>query len=327
MRTHIYYNDKRFEIHENESVLTCLLRNKLNVPHSCQSGVCQSCMMQAIEGNLAEKSQIGLKETFRQQNLFLACQCFPNSDLKIQLPNENNLSVKAQIIEKKHLNHTIIQLRLRPEKKFECIPGQYCTFINPMQIARSYSIANNPLKEPYIELHIRLIPNGKMSTWLQKHAQIGDEITLQGPAGNCFYTPEENNNDSQIVLAGTGTGLAPLYGIVIDALAQGYQGPIQLYHGALNASNLYFIKELKKIALEHHNFSYNPCVLHSEENGFYQIGDIETIVMNNMPNEKKNIKLFLCGAPEFVNSLKTKAFLSGISSKNIYADAFLPSKS
>lgn len=47
--------------------------------------------------------------------------------------------------------------------------------------------------------------------------------------------------------------------------------------------------------------------------------------MAHMPNEKEGVKLFLCGAPEFVNSLKIKAFLSGVSSKNIYADAFLPS--
>lgn len=84
--------------------------------------------------------------------------------------------------------------------------------------------------------------------------------------------------------------------------------------------------ELKKIAAEHNNFSYIPCVLHGDKNAFYQIGNIENIVMDNMQHKKEQIKLYVCGAPELVNSLKTKAFLSGISSKYIYADAFLPSK-
>jgi hypothetical protein len=34
---------------------------------------------------------------------------------------------------------------------------------------------------------------------------------------------------------------------------------------------------------------------------------------------------FVCGDPTLVQSLKKKLFLSGIASRDIYADAFLPS--
>ena len=268
MGAQVNYNDNWIPLLENESVLDCLLRVGLVVPHSCQSGICQTCLMQAIEGEIPEKAQMGLKPTFKQQNLFLPCQCFPKSDLKIQLPNENGFNIKARLIEKINLNHNVLQLRLQPETKFECFPGQYLTLINPMQIARSYSIANNPLKDDFIELHIRIIPDGKMGSWVQQHAKIGDEVSIQGPAGHCFYTAQNNNKD-QIVLAGTGTGLAPLYGIAVDAIEHGYRGSIELYHGALNEDDLYFMKGLKKIAAEHNNFSYNPCVLHGEEGAFY----------------------------------------------------------
>lgn len=318
------YKNNCYTLTDKESVLDCLLREDLNVPHSCKSGVCQSCIMQAVDGEIPEKAQEGLKPTFKKRKLFLACQCFPSGDMTISNADDAGLDIKASINEIISLNHNVIKVCLTPAEKFECEPGQYLTMINPDGIARSYSIANNPEKDKFIELHIRLIENGLMSQWL-KNADIGCEVVLRGPAGNCFYSSDEGN-DYPIVMAGTGTGLAPLYGIVFDALAKGHKGQIKLFHGALNEADLYLIDALQELDKNNENFTYVPCVLNGEDGKFYQTGDIQQITMVAVPDDKANVRLFLCGAPEMVNSLKTKAFLGGLSSKNIYADAFLPSK-
>jgi NAD(P)H-flavin reductase len=129
------------------------------------------------------------------------------------------------------------------------------------------------------------------------------------------------------VLAGTGTGLAPLYGIAKQALAQGHKGEIQLFHGALDEADLYLVRELQSLAADHSNFRYVPCVLRGETDRFYVKGNIQDIVMSAVPDDKIRTRLFLCGAPEMVNALKRKAFLSGLASQHIFADAFLPTKS
>lgn len=324
MGKELRYKNNCYTLSENESVLDCLLREHVSVPHSCKSGVCQSCIMQAVDGEIPDKAQVGLKHTFKQRKLFLACQCYPSGNITVASPDEAGLDIKASISGKILLNHNVIKLCLNPAEAFECEPGQYLTMINPDGIARSYSIANNPAKDGFIELHIRLIENGRMSQWLQDNAGIGSEVILRGPAGNCFYSPVDD--DYPIILAGTGTGLAPLYGIAHEALTKGHKGDIKLFHGALKEADLYLVESLQTLDKNNRNFTYVPCVLNGENDKFYQIGDIQEIVMSAIPADKTSIRLFLCGAPEMVNSLKTKTFLSGLSSKHIYADAFLPSK-
>lgn len=326
MGKHIHYKKHSYQLNENESVLDCLLREHENIPHSCKSGVCQSCLMQASSGEVPEKAQAGLKHTFKQRKLFLACQCYPANDLTIKSPDEAGIDVKCKIIEKSDLNHNVIKVCLKPSEPFESEPGQYLTLINPDQTARSYSVANNPMKEGFIELHIRLLADGLMSNWLKDSAAVGNEVVVRGPAGNCFYSTDGDNN-FPIILAGTGTGLAPLYGILNEALHQKHEGEIMLFHGALREADLYLVSELMAIAGAHKNVTYSPCVLGGEPEKFYLTGNIQDLVMDAIPADKKEAThLFLCGAPEMVNPLKTKAFLAGLSSKCIFADPFLPSK-
>ncbi len=325
MGIQVLYDNKSYTVREKETVLDCLLREGQNIPHSCKAGSCQSCLMKMVDGEIPEISQQGLKPTFKQMKLFLSCQCYPKADINVQLPNDSGLSVQAKILEKSLLSSNVLKVRLHLLEDFEYLAGQYITITNNEQVVRCYSIANQTKKDRNIDLHVRLLPDGKMSSWLQDVAQIGDEVKVRGPAGDCFYFAN-GKIDNPILLIGTGTGLSPLYGILLDALENGHTGDIKLYHGALKEADLYFIGELNKIAAKYSNFTYVPCVLRGEEGNFYKTGNIEDIVLSALPEDKNNTKVYLCGAPELVNSLKVKVFLAGFSNNNIYSDAFLPSK-
>lgn len=326
MHAHISFSDARFALNDGETVLDCLLRNGITVPHSCCSGVCQSCLMQLAEGPMQQEAQKGLKPALQKQGYFLACQFIPAADIVVDLPDNAGIACRATVRSKTMLNHNVVRLELETAEPFACEPGQYVTVINADGVARSYSVANNPATDRCIELHIRLIADGAMSTFVRDRLQPGDSLTLRGPAGTCFYVQEEGS-DYPIILAGTGTGLAPLIGIAKQALGCGHQGAIKLFHGALRASDLYLNVELSKLANTHANFEYRPCVLNGDACGDYVTGDVGEIVMASLPADKKSARLFLCGAPEMVNAMRRKAFLNGIASKNIFADPFLPSKS
>ena len=319
----VSYNDNRYELNEEENVLDCLLRSGQSVPHSCKVGVCQACIMKVVDGDIPARAQNGLKDSYKKQHYFLACQCYPGKDISVVLPSEASLSIKANIIGISYLSNSIMCLRLLPSILFEYQAGQYVTIANSDNVIRSYSISNHLNIDGYIEFHIRLIPTGKMSTWLRDYAKLDDELVLRGPAGNCFYL-KEANSDYPIILAGTGTGLAPLYGILVDALEQDHQGEITLYHGTLTVEDLYFIEELKKLADVFDNFHYFPCVLNGEGGLFYRVGNLEDIVMNKVNDHIADARLYLCGAPELVNSIKTKAFIAGVVPSHIFSDAFYP---
>jgi CDP-4-dehydro-6-deoxyglucose reductase len=324
MTAHIACGGTTYPAAAGETVLDCLTRHGVAVPHACRSGVCQSCLMQA-DGPVPEAAQKGLKPTFQKQNLFLACQCTPTGDMSVRLPDAAGVDTPAVVSAIDYLNHNVLRLRLTPGAAFDCEPGQYVTLMNSDGIARSYSIANNPARDGHIELHVRLLPNGLMSDYLKDKATVGTAVTIRGPAGNCFYVPDEGP-DYPILLAGTGTGLAPLYGIARHALEREHRGEIHLFHGALRDTDLYLVDQLRDLAAQHPNFRYTPCVLNGAADQFYVTGNIEDVVMAAVPEKRALTRLFLCGAPELVNALKRKAFLGGLASRHIFADAFLPSK-
>ena len=158
-----------------------------------------------------------------------------------------------------------------------------------------------------------------MSEWIHESLNIGDAITIQGPFGNCFYAP--SSSDGGILLVGTGSGLAPLWGIIKDALRQRHAGRIRLYHGSWKPEGLYLVDELRRLAEEHPNFEYVPCVDDGSHPDFRQ-GRADSIALADNPTLKQ-WSVYLCGHPEMVKSMKKRAFLSGASMQDIYSDPFV----
>jgi len=321
MAARVSYRDRTLVAEHGESILDCLSRNGIDVPHACKAGVCQSCLMQLTQGDMIADAQKGLKATLCKQNLFLSCQLRPTADIAVDLPSGAGLDYRADVVAKRMLSHDVLQLVIKTEIPFECEPGQYLTLINTDGVARSYSVANNPIEEDCIELHIRLLPEGLMSTFVSTRLAVGDALTVRGPTGDCFYMHGADAG-YPIVLAGTGTGLAPLYGIARQALRRGHSGQIRLFHGALSVRDLYLVRELDALAARHVNFQYVPCVLQGDSGS----GNIEQAVLESLPAERLKTRLYLCGAPDLVNVLRRKAFLSGLASKHIFADPFLRSQ-
>jgi CDP-4-dehydro-6-deoxyglucose reductase len=319
----VRYEAQWYPLEPEESVLDGLLRQGVAVPHACKAGVCQSCLMRASSGPVPEKAQVGLKETLKARHYFLACSCQPAGDLEVASGGADELRISARLDSLERLSEDVLRVRLRPQGAFEYRTGQYLTLLRADGLARSYSVASLP-HEGLLELHVRLLPGGAMSTWLCSEARPGDEVRLQGPAGECFYLP--GRPEQPLLLAGTGTGLAPLYGIVRDALAEGHTAPIWLFHGAREPRGLYLVEELKGLATRHPNLHYRPSVLEGRLGEGVAVGPLDALIRAECP-KPVGWRAFLCGDPQLVLSLRKKLFLAGLSLKDIHADAFLPSAS
>ena len=307
----IEWEGQQVQLASGESVLDGLLRIGVAVPHSCRAGVCQSCLLKASAGRPTPASQVGLKPAWVEQSCFLACVCHPEGNLIVGSPGAGVRST-AHLLAKSWLSSTVLRVILEPDAPSSHRAGQYLTLFRDDGLARSYSIASLP-GEGNLELHVRIVPNGQMSSWLAQSAVPGAKVSLQGPSGNCFYIKEDDRQP--LLLAGTGTGLAPLYGILRDALEQGHQGPIWLYHGAINAQGLYLQAELHRLEANHSNFQYKPALLDTH-------GPIADVIFGAHP-QLKGWRGFICGDPSIVQQLKKRAFLAGMASRDIYSDAFV----
>jgi transcription antitermination factor NusA-like protein len=185
--------------------------------------------------------------------------------------------------------------------------------------AESQIFAPLPEETEELEIHVRRLPGGAMSEWLHQEVQVGDTLTVAGPAGNCFYI--EGKPEQGILLVATGSGLAPLWGIVRDALRQGHRGPITLFHGSWNPSGLYLVEELKRLAEEYPQFTYAPCVDTDATDGL-RAGRADQNAFTDQ-RDLKGWRVFLCGHPDMVTGAKKKAFLFGAALSDIYADPFV----
>jgi CDP-4-dehydro-6-deoxyglucose reductase, E3 len=317
----INYSENSFTLETGDTVLTCLERNECAPPSSCRSGVCQSCMMKSVAGDIPEASQKGLSPAQKESGYFLSCQCSPESDMEIA---DGNALTKGEAIITAidMLNETVVRVRMVPTEDFEFRAGQFINIVGPNNAVRSYSIASVHGKHNFIELHVALMPGGIVSGWLHNDAKVGESITFYGPQGTCFYT--DDAHERPLILAGTGTGLAPLYGILLDALERGHSGPIHLFHGSLMPNGLYLIDELRQIAENHPNVFYYPCALkEGDDERAIPAGAIDEIIMTTIPKSAGH-RVYLCGHPDIVAQLQRKIFLAGASMSEIYADAFLP---
>jgi len=309
--TAVRYGDIVADVAEGETALDALIRRGAPVRHACRAGSCGSCMLKVVDGVPSTASQAGLKDAWKARGYFLPCVCRPDGDLTVA-ELDDDARMPGTIVGLDPLSADVLRVRLTVDGPFGYRPGQFLTVVRSDGLARSYSIASLP-DEPWLELHVRLLPHGRMSGWLRDHARVGERVAVLGPSGDCFYVP--GRPEQPLLLAGTGTGLSPLYGILRDALRHGHTGPMHLVHGALRASGLYLQGALRDLAQEHEQVDYIPTVLDRD-------GPLEQVILGRFA--ATGWRAFLCGDPTLVTGLRKKLFLSGLALRDIHADAFLP---
>lgn len=315
-------NENNYTCEPDETVLDSLLRQDVDISYACKKGTCQSCMVRCTDGIPPVNSQNNLKDTLKSQNYFLACCCVPEQDMTIKLPEQSELFSEGTVIVNELLNRNTILLILECHDIIEYKAGQFVNLQRDDGLTRSYSIANTPQKSKTLEFHIRRLPGGQFSEWVHDEVKVGDTLSVSEPQGHCFYIPERK--EQGILLVGTGSGLAPLAGILTDALSHGHSGPIHLFHGSTEKEDLYRVNEMRQLAEKHTNFSYTPCISGEHVEEGYAQGRVNTVALQQVP-DLKGARVFLCGHPEMITQMKTQVFLKGVSIDDIYTDAFLVS--
>jgi ferredoxin-NADP reductase/ferredoxin len=315
----IVLGEQEIACQSDESLLDALLRNKVEIPYICRQGVCHSCLVRSLEGSPPALAQRGLKDVQQKQNYFLACTCYPEHDMKITLSQQAAFFTEGTVVGKTLLNAETVLLSIQCKDALDFYAGQFVNLQRADGLTRSYSIANSRVHATHLTFHVRRLPGGRFSEWAHGELQVGDTLKVSEPQGLCFYLPDRP--EQNMLLIGTGSGLAPLAGIISEALQQGHSGDIHLFHGSRNVEGLYWIEEMLELAGQHANFHYTPCVSKGEAPEGFAQGRANDVAMKRLPS-LKNWRIYLCGHPDMVNQSKIQAFLNGANSNDIYADAF-----
>jgi NAD(P)H-flavin reductase/hemoglobin-like flavoprotein len=166
----------------------------------------------------------------------------------------------GEIVQHDQRTPTIAVITIRPDKPLNYAPGQYV----PVQVPRwprawrNYSLANAPRDNGLIDIHVRAVPGGVISTALVCHYATGDTLVLGAARGDMRVVPDAERD---LVCVAGGTGLAPIKAIIDSvtcATRHGRRRAISLYLGARRAEDLYDMRDLNTLALAYPSLTVIP---------------------------------------------------------------------
>lgn len=168
----------------------------------------------------------------------------------------------GEIVQHDRRTDSIAVLSIRPDKPLRYQPGQYIAVQAPRwpRVWRNYSVANAPRENGLLDIHVRAVPGGLVSTALVRHSVAGDTVTLGAARGDMRLVQDASRH---LVCVAGGTGLAPIKAIaeaVVGGSGQGRRRDVTLYVGARRSSELYDMRDLETLRLAYPSLTLIPVV-------------------------------------------------------------------
>lgn len=323
-------SDHIFQVNEGESVLDAALRQSITLPYGCRGGGCGACKGQLLAGTVSYPDNLpaGLSEEEHHKGYALFCQAVPNSDLVIKSKEviaSEEIAVKVlpcRVQEKVQLNHDVVLIKLKLPKteRLQFFAGQYINFLLKNGKHRSFSLANAPHDDEFIELHIQHIPNGEFTAEVFEQMKEKDMMRIEGPLGN-FYLREES--ERPIILMAGGTGFAPVKGMIEHVLKVGLHRPIHLYWGVRSKEDLYMDELAQSWTKQNPLIRYTPVLSEAKENDSWKgrTGFVHSTIMEDYPDLSKH-EIYASGAPVMVYAGRDEFVKNGLDLEHYYSDAF-----
>lgn len=319
------------DIEEGQTILDASLRAGIYLPHACCHGLCATCKVQVVEGEIdqGEASTFALMDFEREEQKCLACCAIPESDVVIEAeideePDALNLPVRdfvGTVIELVALSPTItgvfIQLENADDFRFQA--GQYVNLEIDGQpgLRRPFSLANPPLAGT-IELNVRHVPGGAATTYIREQLRVGDRVVVSGPYGRFFV--RKSRRTPLLFLAG-GSGLSSPRSMILDLLTEGCTAPITLVYGARTSAELYYHDELLALAAEHPGFTYVPTLSEQEWDG--ETGHVHEAAIRHFGNDFRGQVAYICGPPLMIDACISALMQGRLFERDIYVEKFI----
>ncbi|WP_010486296.1 iron-sulfur-binding ferredoxin reductase [Pseudomonas sp. S9] len=300
-----------FDVAPAANLLDTLLKNGLKVPYSCRAGSCHACIVRCVAGELHDNQPQALDAQSRAQGWRLACQCQIVTDLSIELYDPNKQARRATISACDWLSTDVLRLRLIPEQPVAYRAGQHVLLWTADGIARPYSFASLPEVDPFLEFHIDCRRSGAFSN-AARMFKVGEDLHVGVVSGGALRY-EQDWQERPLLLLAAGTGLAPLYGVLRDALAHNHQGRIRLIHSAHDTQGLYLREPL------------NALLAKASQLEIQQVSTAE------LPAALAQLRLvfpqtlaLICGQPDNVELFARSLYMAGVPRNQTFSDIFLP---
>lgn len=168
--------------------------------------------------------------------------------------------IKARVLTVEPNTDNAVTVTLQPNGDW-CgfVPGQHVQVsveVNGRLHTRCYSIsgAQSSRRRSWIQITVKAQPQGLVSQHINQTLAVGDWLTLS-PATGGFVLPTANsavpladNEPADLLFVAGGSGITPIYTILNNVLANGYNGCITLLYYNRRPESVIFLPELQALA-------------------------------------------------------------------------------
>ncbi len=339
-RTILNYGPCTIDINDGErsvtvgggaSLLASLADNGIFIPSACGGrGSCAYCKLRVLAGGgaVGPVEEPSLSPEERSGGVRLSCQVKVRGNLRIEVPR-HLFSVKrfTGVLEhKRPLTHDIVELRIRltsPER-IEFTAGQYVQLESQAYrgrdaVMRAYSISSMPSDAGYVELIVRLVPNGICTTWVFEHLHEGQTVALSGPYGEFKLS----GTQAPVIFIAGGSGMAPIWSMLRHMKEAGNTRHATYFFGALTQTDLFFVDELRALQRDAPWFEFVPALSKEPQDSGWD-GDrglITDVVARHFPDTSAH-EAYLCGSPGMIDACLQVLSAGGMPVEHIFYDKF-----
>jgi NAD(P)H-flavin reductase len=193
-----------------------------------------------------------------------------------------------------------LQFEIEEVPRFDFAAGQFVSMQTEhegRQVTRAYSIASAPASDRFFDLCLNRVQDGFFSNYLCDLTE-GAMVRFHGPHG--YFVLKNPVRDS--VFIGTGTGIAPLRGMLKYLLAD----PVRLegrefwlVFGVRNREDLYYNDEFQQLERENPTFHYVPTLSRPGDDWSGASGYVQEHV-REIVKDRKDMDAYICGLKNMV---------------------------
>jgi CDP-4-dehydro-6-deoxyglucose reductase len=314
-----------FSAEGDETILEAGLRHGYTMPYSCRDGVCGVCKGKILQGEVdyGAYQPFALSDAEKAAGAALFCKTRPLSDVVLEsheITSGKEIPVKTlpcrvQKMEKVTEDVMILSLKLPANERLQFLAGQYVDILMKDGKPRSFSLANAPHDDEFLQLHIRNIPGGAFTHHVFTDMKERDILRIKGPLGGFFL---HEDSAKPILFVASGTGFAPVKAIVEHALQIGVARPMHFYWGVRKEADFYMLDKVRE--WEARGIKFTPVV--SDEPWSGRTGFIHQAVLEDFA-DLSGFQVYVCGAPVVVEAAhRDFTTQRGLPQEEFFSDAF-----
>lgn len=227
--------------------------------------------------------------------------------------------MQAKLVKKISLTHDVFELHYELSEEKQMKPGQFLTFILPGIGGRSYSVLELVWNRAVLIIKKWPAETGwrGWSTALCD-AEIWDVFKCVWPVGH--FVLQENIWNKLFI--GTGTGLVPLYNMILEWLKKKSWEKCQLVFWVRYLTDMFYKENFEKLKTQYPDTFYYHLVVSRDESEWI----IKKWYVTDFLSEKvvsQYGEYYLCGAPAMIESCQEKLSWLWIENENIYFEKYV----